>query len=113
MAGIWQARVANSKLDRHRERIEQWAYCRSEARKSHRARLLDINPFLWLAGRERWKPSYVWGYVVTVSAPWLWGWVNFERIMFDKGVTVTTLLLFQTVFKLWGGSAACTRLAED
>ncbi|PYM12315.1 MAG: hypothetical protein DME18_11735, partial [Verrucomicrobia bacterium] len=37
---IWQARAANSKLDRQRERVEQWAYGRAEARKAHRARLL-------------------------------------------------------------------------
>jgi len=113
LPGIWQARVANSKLDRHRERIEQWAFGRTEARKTHRARLLDINPFLWLAGRERWKPSYVWGYVAAVSVTWLWGWFNYDLIMFDKGVTLTTVLLFQTFLKLWVISEACTRLAED
>ena len=110
---IWQGRVANSKLDRQRERVEQWAYGRAEVRKAHRARLLDINPFLWLAGRERWKPVYVWLYLGAVAATWLWGWFNYEHIMFDKDVTLGTALLFQTFLKLWVVSEACARLAED
>ena len=110
---IWQARVANSKLDRQRERVEQWAYGRAAARKKHRARLLEINPFLWLAGRERWKPSYVWVYVAAVSGTWLWGWSNYDHIMFEKETLLATVLLFQTFLKLWVISEACARLAED
>ena len=47
---------------------------RAEARRAHRAALLNINPFLWLVSRERWKPSYVWLYLGAVAGMWLWGW---------------------------------------
>jgi ABC-type transport system involved in multi-copper enzyme maturation permease subunit len=110
---IWQGRGANSKLDRQRERVEQWAYGRAAARRRHRARLLGINPFLWLVSRERWKPLYVWLYVASVSATWIWGWFNYGDTMLDKDVMVTTLFLFQTFLKLWLVSEACTRLADD
>ena len=110
---IWQGGAANTKLDRQRERVEQWAYGGAEARRALRARLLDINPFLWLAGRERWKPFYVWLYLGAVAATWLWGWFNYDHIMFDQDVTFTMALLFQTFLKLWIVSEACTRLAED
>src|SRR5205823_5954620 len=49
---LCQARGSDPALERQRERVEQWAYGRAEARKTHRARLLGINPFLWLATRE-------------------------------------------------------------
>ena len=110
---IWQGRAGNSKLDRQRERMEQWAYGRAEKRRRHRVRLLGINPFLWLVSRERWKPWYVWLYVVSVAATWIWGWFNYGDTMFDKNVVITTLLLFQTFLKLWLVSEACTRLADD
>jgi ABC-type Na+ efflux pump permease subunit len=110
---VWQARLSNSKLDRHRERVEQWVYGRAEGRRSHRTRLLNINPFLWLVSRERGKPFYVWLYVVAVSGTWLWGWFRYSDLMFDRKTLVPTVLLFQSFLKLWIVSEACTRLAED
>ena len=110
---IWQSRVSNSKLDRHRERVEQWAYGRAAARKAHRAWLLDINPFLWLVSRERWKPLYVWLYVGAVSGTWLWGWSKYSDVMFDRKTLDPTVFLFESFLKLWMISEACTRLAED
>src|SRR6185437_16882277 len=110
---IWQGRAANSKLDRQRERMEQWAYGRAEKRRRHRVRLLAINPFLWLVSRERGKPWYVWLYVVSVTATWIWGWFKYGDTMFDKNVMIATLFLFQTFLKLWLVSEACTRLADD
>src|SRR2546425_8510692 len=44
---IWQTGGGNSTLERHRERIEQWAYGAAVERRAHRTRLLNINPFLW------------------------------------------------------------------
>ena len=110
---IWQAHATNSKLDRHRERVEQWAYGRADVRSSHRSRLLDINPFLWLVSRERWKPGYVWLYLGAVAATWLWGWWKYSDVMFDKKTLVPTVLLFQVFLKIWIVSEACNRLAED
>lgn len=110
---IWQVRSSNSRLERQRERIEQWAFGAARARASHRTRLLDINPFLWLAGRERWKPAYVWFYLAAVCGTWLWGWHKYSDVMFDRKTLVPTVLLFQVFLKIWIISEACNRLAED
>ena len=110
---LCQARGSDPALDRQRERVEQWAYGRAEARKTHRARLLGINPFLWLASRERWKPLYVWFYLAAISGTWLWGWLYYRQFMFDKDVALATVLLFQGFLKLWVVSEAAARLAED
>ena len=110
---VWQTRDSNSRLERYRARLEQWAYGRAEARRAHRAALLGINPFLWLVSRERWKPSYVWLYLGAVSGTWLWGWFNYDNLMFDRKTCVPTILLFQSFLKLWVVSETCNRLAED
>ena len=110
---VWQARLSNSKFNRHRERAEQWVYGRAEGRRSHRTRLLNVNPFLWLVSRERGKPFYVWLYVAAVSGTWVWGWFRYSDLMFDRKTLVPTVLLFQSFLKLWIISEACTRLAED
>jgi ABC-type transport system involved in multi-copper enzyme maturation permease subunit len=110
---VWQGRVANSRLDRQRERVEQWAYGRAAGRKAFRTRLLNINPFMWLVSRERWKPYYVWLYVVAGGATWWWGWYRYDDVMFDRKTVIPTVLMFQTFLKLWIISEACTRLAED
>ena len=110
---VWQTRDWNSRLEKHRARLEQWAYGRAEARRAHRAALLNINPFLWLVSRERWKPSYAWLYLGAVAGTWLWGWFNYDNIMFDRKTLVPTVLLFQTFLKLWVVTESCNRLAED
>src|SRR6185436_4511008 len=55
---VWQTRDSNSTLEKQRVRIEQWTYGRAEARRAHRTALLNVNPFLWLVSRERWKSLY-------------------------------------------------------
>jgi hypothetical protein len=110
---VWQTRDSNSWLEQVRARLEQWAYGRSEARRAHRMALLAINPFLWLVSRERWKPSYVWLYLCAVAGTWLWGWIDYDILMFDRKTLVPTVFLFQTFLKLWVVTETCNRLAED
>jgi hypothetical protein len=110
---VWQTRDSNSRLEQVRARFEQWAYGRSEARRAHRMALLAINPFLWLVSRERWKPSYVWLYLCAVAGTWLWGWIDYDSLMFDRKTLVPTVFLFQTFLKLWVITETCNRLAED
>jgi len=110
---IWQTRTSGSVLTRQRERVEQWTYGAAAVRKAHRSALLDLNPFLWLAERERWKPSYVWLYLAAVGGTWLWGWYKYEDVMFDTKTLMPTILLFQGFLKIWVASEACNRLAED
>jgi ABC-type transport system involved in multi-copper enzyme maturation permease subunit len=110
---VWQARDSNSRLEQHGACLEQWTYGRAEARRAHRTRLLNVNPFLWLVSRERWKPSLVWLYLGAVAGMWLWGWSNYDALMFDQKTLVPTVLLFQTFLKLWVVTETCDRLAED
>lgn len=110
---IWQVRSTNSWWQRLRERITQWAFGGADARRSHRTRLLDINPFLWLVSRERGKPLYVWLFLASIGAIWFYGWLRHDQIMFDKDVVVPLTLLTAALLKIWVASEACARLAED
>jgi len=110
---VWQIRDSNSWLEKHRARLEQWTYGRAKARQTHRAALLNVNPFLWLVSRERWKPFYVWFYLAAVAGTWLWGWLDYDNLMFDRKTLVPTVFLFQSFLKLWIVTETCHRLAED
>ena len=110
---VWQARERKSAVARVEERFEQKLYGNGLTRRRFRRRLLDQNPFLWLAQRERGKPWYVWFYVVAVTTTWLWGRVTQGSVMFDANVFMPGLMIIQAFFKVWIVSEACTRLAHD
>jgi ABC-type transport system involved in multi-copper enzyme maturation permease subunit len=110
---VWQTRervTAGADLE---ARLEQRLYGGGAERRRFRHRLLDLNPFLWLAQRERGKPLYVWLYLGAVGGTWLWGRFSEGEVMFDAITVVSTLLLVQGFFKIWVVSEACTRLAQD
>jgi ABC-type transport system involved in multi-copper enzyme maturation permease subunit len=113
LPSIWQVRATNSWWQRQRTRFEQWTFGQAQARRLHRARLLEINPFLWLVSRERWKPLSVWIFLAAISAIWLLAWHGENWFMFDKDVTLAWAWLTAGVLKVWVTSEACTRLAED
>jgi hypothetical protein len=106
-------RAKKTKAERFQERLEQRLYGEGVQRRRFRHRLLDVNPFLWLAQRERGKPLYVWGYLAAVTSTWLWGRFSQGDVMLDRNTVVPSLLLVHSFFKVWVVSEACTRLAED
>lgn len=110
---LWQVRARKTKTEEFNERLEQRLYGEGPQRRRHRHRLLDVNPFLWLAQRERGKPYYVWGYLAAVASTWLWGRFSQGDVMLDAKVVVPTLFIVHSFFKVWVVSEACTRLAED
>ena len=106
-------RKRRSRLVRWRDRIQQLAYGDPAERKAFRTRLLETNPFLWLAGRDRMKPHYAWGFLTAMIVVWLWGYVRHGNIMLDIRLLMVTLFLWHTVFKIWIISEASNRLVEE
>ncbi|MEO8426969.1 MAG: ABC transporter permease subunit [Verrucomicrobiota bacterium] len=109
----WKERQRNPTLVRWRNRIQQWAYGDPAERKAFRTRLLETNPFLWLAGRDRMKPQYAWGFLAAMIVVWLWGYFRHGNIMLDIRLLGVTLFLWHTVFKIWIISEASSRLVEE
>jgi ABC-type transport system involved in multi-copper enzyme maturation permease subunit len=110
---LWQVRAKKTRAEEFNERLEQRLYGEGTKRRRFRQRLLDVNPFLWHAQRERGKPLYVWGYLAAVASTWLWGRFSQGDVMLDRNVVVPTLVIVHSFFKVWVVSEACTRLAED
>jgi hypothetical protein len=82
-------------------------------RKTFRQRQLAINPFLWLAGRERWKPILVWGFLGACAVLWglaAWYW---HQIWFNEITYVISGLLLGAVIKVWIAVEAGQQFAAD
>src|SRR5262245_44332400 len=109
----WQDTALSVSRERWRDRLRRWMQGDTETRKTFRARLLDINPFLWLAARDRLKPYYVWAALAVAGLIWLWGRLKFKRDWLEEGVLITTAFILHTLFKLWLASESSRRLAAD
>jgi len=109
----WQDKPATIRTVRWRESWKQWSYGDSDERKQFRRRLMDVNPFFWLAGRDRLKPAYVWGFLGLVAVGWLWGLAELKNDWFEQAVYVMTALTLHSVLKVWLASEACQRFNQD
>ncbi len=109
----WQDKPATARGARWRERWQLWSFGDAQERRAFRTRLLEGNPILWLAGRNRLKYSYVWGFLGVCGCLWLWGWFKNRHEWLDETNFVFTAFVLHTVFKLWLASEACHRFNED
>ncbi len=109
----WQDKPATIRKVRWQESWKQWSYGDSTERKQFRGRLMSVNPFFWLAGRDRLKPAYVWGFLGVVAAGWLWGLAELKNDWLDQPVYIMTALMLHSVLKVWLASEACQQLNRD
>ncbi len=109
----WQEKPASLTSVRWQERWKQWSYGGPAERNAFRERLMNVNPFFWLAGRDRLKPAYVWGFLGLMALAWLWGLAELKNDWLEQAVYVMTALALHTVLKIWLASEACQRLNQD
>ena len=109
----WQDKPAGAVRSRWRQHWQQWSYGNSAQRLAFRARLLDVNPCLWLGGRQRLKPTLVWTALGLGSCVWLWGALRWREDWLNELTYVFTAILLHGTFKLWVASEACLRLGPD
>ena len=110
---VWQCDAKRGWMDRCQDALEQWSYGRAEKRRLHRTALLDRNPFLWHASRDRWKPRYVWLLLVSLTATWWWSNHGNPEWYFNSAILVPALMILNGFLKIWVASEACTRLVVD
>lgn len=91
----------------------RWSYGKPLQRQAFRIRLLDRNPFYWLAARDRIKASYVWFFVVAVALIWIWAGCVLTRFILDWDLSFFFLFLLFAFFKVWLTSEVCARLVQD
>jgi ABC-type transport system involved in multi-copper enzyme maturation permease subunit len=105
--------VPSRRFQRIRQFADNFVYGRREARKAHRAELLDRNAFLWLASRERVKARYAWGILAFFAGLYLWIALQFQDMLFDLAICGAVMFLTHLVFKIWAASEVCSRLIQD
>ncbi len=109
----WQDKADSASSLRWRQKWMLWAYGNAVERSRFRQRLLDLNAYLWLAGRNRLKSAYVWLLLGTMLAIWLWLRFKYPNSMNDIPVYIFIGILSHSLLKLWLTSEACRTLFAD
>jgi hypothetical protein len=110
---IWQDRPAEKGKTRLRDRWQTWVYGNPARRKALRKRLLDINPFLWLAARAWFKPIGPWGGLAILAGWWFTVRAFLDSSWHEEMLCITTAFLLNSLLKLWVAVEAGQRLADD
>ena len=108
----WQDKASGQKQASRHERWQRWKFGSDTVRRAFRTRLLDINPFFWLAGRDRLKPAYVLGVLMLGGCLWLWLYFENRSDMLDPAAYIPTAVLLHTAIRFWVASEACRALGE-
>lgn len=110
---VWQDRVSRAKTGDGKTSRMTVSSAKFDSGKEFRTRLLNLNPFYWLAARKRFKPIGTWmllaGIVLLIAGVWL----AFPTVVDPTVMLVITAVLFHLVIKVEVASAACRRFAEE
>jgi ABC-type transport system involved in cytochrome c biogenesis permease component len=109
----WQDRAESAGRTRLRERWLNWAHGSAATRQAVRRRLLEVNPYYWLAGRDRLKVLLVWALLGCGALLWLWGLWRYPSGWKDSVAYVWTALIAHTALKCWVALEACRRFGAD
>ena len=90
-----------------------WVFGSGQARAERRARLLALNPLVWLASRHRHKTSYLWLFVLSMGVIALVSGAQTQGIWFEWKPALGFLLIMHAAMKLCFISEACHRLGMD
>lgn len=109
----WQDRPATGRAAVRKELWRGWQFGHGTERIAFRRRLLEVNPLLWLAGRDRLRPIFVWIVLAGLGLFWWWLYRKMGSGLLDQPALFMTAYVLHTVIKLWVASEACRPLAEE
>jgi ABC-type transport system involved in multi-copper enzyme maturation permease subunit len=109
----WQDRPKTSISLRWQGVLDRFRGGSPAGRKAYRTHLLDVNPFYWLAARDRLRPYYVMGFLLLAALLWVFLYMKYQSDMRDQMSLFVSCFLAQTVIKYWLASEAGRLLAED
>lgn len=109
----WQDRPEGTRKLRWKDRWTQWCNGSPALRAAYRSRLLDINPYFWLAGRDRLRPAYVLGFLGILGTVWLWALLRHRETMLNVAMYTLTAIVLHGILRFWVASESCRTLAED
>jgi hypothetical protein len=110
---VWQDRPAGKDKTPLRVRWQTFVYGAPPKRQALRKCLLDLNPFLWLAARARFKPIGAWIGLGIIAAWWFGVRAFLDSSWHEELLNFTLALLLNCLFKLWVAIEAGQRLADD
>lgn len=108
----WQDRPAGSRW-RFIRFFQSAAMGSAEGGAAFRRRLLDQNAFYWLNARARFKPLFLWGTLLAITAVWLGFGMKYPRDMFDPPFFVVMAVAWNGILKSWVSSEATRQIAHD
>jgi len=111
--GVWQDRPKVGKAFRRQLKLEKLKLGTVRARKEYREKLLNVNAFYWLSARDRFKPLYVFGFLLVVAITWLRLFLYNGRDMVQQETFFLVAICLHTVMKIWVASESGRRFAED
>ncbi len=110
---VWQEKTADRATMRSREFLNRWLLGGDQVRIAFRRRLLEINPFYWLASRDRFKVVIVWLCLGAGAVVWFSGLLHEPRDWLNEGVYICTALIVHTFLKSWIAMEAPRRIGID
>ncbi|MSU63694.1 MAG: ABC transporter permease [Pedosphaera sp.] len=109
----WHDQPAAATRQTWRDRLRAWGLGSVAKRASFRARLLEINPFFWLASRDFRKPFHGIALVALVALGWLVLWFKYPGDMVEESALTVFVVIIHTALKCWLATEACRRFCED
>jgi hypothetical protein len=110
---VWQDKASTPAGLRRRESWRKWTYGTPESRLLFRRHLLSINPFYWLASRDRFKVTQVWIWIGAAACLWMFGYLKGRRDWLDQATFIFTAICAHSFFKCWLAIEASRRFAAD
>ena len=110
---VWRDKPASKAASRRTETWKRLSMGADDMRLAFRRRLLDINPFYWLASRERFKVALVWIWLGMGALLWTIGLIREKHHWLDEGIYVMTAILAHSSFKCWIAMESSRRLGND
>ncbi len=109
----WQDKALSTKAEGRRTTWRQWAYGAPQIRAAFRRHLVRINPYYWLASRDRFKQTSPWLWLLPFAGMWLLGLVKWPNDWRDPGAYITTAVLLHGLFKNLVAMEAARCLGAD
>ena len=110
---VWKDRPATARGVRWRTRWLGWAYGDPARRMAFRESMLSMNPFYWLAARDRLKPAYPWLALTMIGALTFWALLYHADEWRDSGMDGVIPIVVHGLLKFWIGVVVVQRIAED
>ncbi len=109
----WQDKPATAEGMQRRGAVQNILEGDAAARNEFRTRLLNKNPFYWLATKPRQRAAWTWTPLVIAAIAWMWGLWKIGADWLNPGMYATTAIILGVIFRGMISAEASRRILED